>query len=89
MSDEVKWQSPSMEKKWKDGRGVMPLRAMTYYGKPWIDLRIMNMENTPPNFTRHGVRLTIEQAEELLPILREAIGEMKDEREETERKEGG
>jgi hypothetical protein len=89
MSDEVKWQSPSMEKKWKDGRGVMHLRAMTYYGKQWIDLRIMNMENTPPNFTRHGVRLTIEQAEELLPILREAIGEMKDEREETERKESG
>jgi|TARA_R110000824_G_scaffold173409_4_gene351456 hypothetical protein len=88
MSDEVKWRSPSMEGKWKDGKGLIHLRRIDYYGKKWIDIRIMNMSNTPPNFTRHGIRLTEQQAEELLPILRDTIGGMKDEREETERKKG-
>ena len=86
MSDEVKWQSPSMEGKRKDGKGVIHLRAIEYYGKDWIDMRVMNMSNTPPNFTRHGIRLTLEQAEEVLPILREMIATMKDKREEDERK---
>ena len=86
MSDEVKWQSPSMEGKWKDGKCVIHLRAIEYYGKDWIDMRVMNMSNTPPNFTRHGIRLTLEQAEEVLPILREMIATMKDKREEDERK---
>jgi hypothetical protein len=49
----------------------------------------MNMGNTPPNFTRHGVRLTEQQVEELIPILRELVSEMKDEREMNERKESG
>lgn len=86
MSDDVKWRSPSMEGKWKDNKGIIHLRSIEYYGKDWIDMRIMNMSNTPPNFTRHGIRLTLEQAEEVLPILREMIGAMKDKREEDERK---
>ena len=81
MSDDIKWQSPSMEGKWKDNKGI------DYYGKQWVDLRIMNMSNTPPNFTRHGVRLTEQQVEELIPILRELVSKMKDEREMNERKE--
>ena len=85
MSDEIKWQTPSMEGKWRDRKGVIHLRHVEYYGKDWVDLRIMNMHNTPPNFTRHGVRLTLEQAEELMPILRSLIGEMKDKRESDER----
>ena len=87
MSDEIKWQSPSMEGKWKDGKGVLNLRSIEYYGKNWIDLRIMNMSNTPPNFTRHGIRLTLEQAEQLLPIIRDMIADMKDERENNERED--
>jgi len=87
MGDEIKWQSPSMEGKWKDGKGVLNLRSIEYYGKNWIDLRIMNMSNTPPNFTRHGIRLTLEQAEELLPIMRDMITDMKDKRENNERKD--
>ena len=86
MSDEIKWQSPSMEGKWKDGKGVLNLRSIEYYGKNWIDLRIMNMSNTPPNFTRHGVRLNEQQLEELLPILRDMLVDMKNKREEDERK---
>ncbi len=89
MSDAIKWQSPSMEGKWKDNKGVLYLRGIDYYGKQWVDLRIMNMGNTPPNFTRHGVRLTEQQVEELIPILRELVSEMKDEREMNERKESG
>ena len=77
-----------MEGKWKDNKGVLYLRGIDYYGKQWVDLRIMNMSNTPPNFTRHGVRLTEQQVEELIPILRELVSEMKDEREMNERKEG-
>jgi predicted YcjX-like family ATPase len=76
-----------MEGKWKDNKGVLYLRGIDYYGKQWVDLRIMNMSNTPPNFTRHGVRLTEQQVEELIPILRELVSEMKDEREMNERKE--
>ena len=78
-----------MEGKWKDNKGVLYLRGIDYYGKQWVDLRIMNMSNTPPNFTRHGVRLTEQQVEELIPILRELVSEMKDEREMNERKESG
>ena len=76
-----------MEGKWKDNKGVLYLRGIDYYGKQWVDLRIMNMSNTPPNFTRHGVRLTEQQVEELIPILRELVSKMKDEREMNERKE--
>tara|TARA_R110002020_G_scaffold168349_4_gene357085 strand:- start:1635 stop:1907 length:273 start_codon:yes stop_codon:yes gene_type:complete len=86
MNEEVKWQSPSMEGKWKDNKGIIHLRSIEYYGKDWIDMRVMNMSNTPPNFTRHGIRLTLEQAEEVMPILREMIAAMKDKREEDERK---
>jgi hypothetical protein len=78
-----------MEGKWKDNKGVLYLRGIDYYGKQWVDLRIMNMSNTPPNFTRHGVRLTEQQVEELIPILRELASEMKDKREMNERKESG
>ena len=87
MSDEIKWQSPSMEGKWRDGKGILNLRHIEYYGKDWIDLRIMNVSNTPPNYTRHGIRLTLEQAEELLPIIRQMIADMKDKRESDERKD--
>ena len=79
MNEEVKWQSPSMEGKWKDNKGIIHLRSIEY-------MRVMNMSNTPPNFTRHGIRLTLEQAEEVMPILREMIAAMKDKREEDERK---
>ena len=85
MSNEVKWSSPSMEGKWKDKKGIVFLRSIDYYGKKWLDLRIMNTENTPPNFTRHGVRLTETQIEELIPVLRETLATMKDEREKDER----
>jgi len=89
MSNEVKWSSPSMEGKWKDKQGIVYLRSIEYYGKKWIDLRIMNMKNTPPNFTRHGVRLTESQLEEIIPVLRETLVIMKDEREKDERNESG
>jgi len=74
-----------MEGKWKDKKGIVYLRLIEYYGKKWLDLRIMNMKNTPPNFTRHGVRLTESQIEELIPVLREMLATMKDEREKDER----
>jgi hypothetical protein len=78
-----------MEGKWKDKQGIVYLRSIEYYGKKWIDLRIMNMKNTPPNFTRHGVRLTESQLEEIIPVLRETLVIMKDEREKDERNESG
>ena len=87
MSDDVKWRSPSMEGKWKDGRGLIHLRSIQYYGKRWIDLRIMNMENTPNNFTRHGIRINVEQAKELVPILRDLIEDIENKEEEDERKQ--
>mgnify|MGYP003139315948 FL=1 len=87
MSGEIKWSSPSMEGKWRDKQGIVYLRSIDYYGKRWLDIRIMNMKNTPPNFTRHGVRLTETQIEELIPILREELANMKDEREKHEREQ--
>ena len=74
-----------MEGKWKDKKGIVYLRSIDYYGKKWLDLRIMNTQNTPHNFTRHGVRLTETQVEELIPVLRETLATMKDEREKDER----
>ena len=87
MSGEIKWSSPSMEGKWRDKQGIVYLRSIDYYGKRWLDIRIMNMKNTPPNFTRHGVRLTETQIEEIIPILREELANMKDEREKHEREQ--
>lgn len=87
MSDEIVWRSPSMEGKWRNGRGILHLRMLEYYNRRWIDFRLMNMEKEPPTFTRHGIRLTLEQAEEMLPVLRQLIEQMKDKEEEDDRKE--
>ena len=88
MSKEIAWKSPSMEGKWKDGKGVIHMRHIEYYGKDWIDVRIMNMGNTPPNFTRHGVRVTLEQAKDMQLVLKELIASMQEKRERDERKSG-
>ena len=88
MSDEISWKSPSMEGKWKDNKGIIHLRSIEYYGKDCIDMRIMNISNTPPNFTRHGGRLTLTQAKEMLPVLKEMVTAMQEKREKDERKSG-
>jgi hypothetical protein len=88
MSDEIAWKSPSMEGKWKDNKGVIHLRSIEYYGKDWIDMRIMNMSKTPPHFTRHGVRLTLTQAKEMVVVLKEMVAAMQEKREKDERKSG-
>ena len=86
MSDEIAWKSPSLEGKWKDGKGIIHMRNIEYYGKQWIDIRIMNMGRVPPTFTRHGVRVSLEQAKEMESVLKELIANMQDKREENERK---
>jgi len=78
----------SAEGKWKDGKGHVVLSLVDYYKKQWIDLRIMN--TTRPEgqtqHTRHGVRLTLEQAEAMIPALERAILKGKEEREKNDRK---
>ena len=44
MSDErTLWRTSSMEGKWKDGKGDVRLAHIEYYGKHWLDLRILNV----------------------------------------------
>ncbi len=89
MSDErILWRTSSMEGKWKDGKGDVRLAHIEYYGKHWLDLRIINVHEGRNQHTRHGVRLTIEQAKEMLPRLVEAIQNIEDDVETAERKEG-
>ena len=56
MTEKVVWQSSSLEAKWKDGRGDVRLAHVNFYGKDWIDLRILR---DGKQHTRHGVRLSI------------------------------
>ena len=72
------WRTSSMEGKWKDGKGDVALRLVEYYDKIWLDLRIMNVKDGQNQHTKHGVRLTIEQAKEMLPRLAEAIDKAQD-----------
>tara|TARA_R110002020_G_scaffold172058_1_gene362209 strand:+ start:1425 stop:1688 length:264 start_codon:yes stop_codon:yes gene_type:complete len=79
------WRTSSMEGKWKDGKGDIALRIVEYYDNVWLDLRIMNVKEGQNQHTRHGVRLTIEQAKEMLPRLQEAIDKAQDMSEREER----
>jgi hypothetical protein len=78
----------SPEKKWKDGKGQIVLSQIEYYNVQWIDLRIMNTQRPQGQnqHTRHGVRMTLEQAEALIPALEQAILKGKEEREKSDRK---
>lgn len=87
MSEESMWRTASMEGKWKDGKGDVRLAYIDYYGKSWIDLRVINVTNGKNQHTRHGVRLTLEQAKEMLPRLIEAIEKCEDIEEQRSRKE--
>jgi len=69
------WRTSSMEGKWKDGKGDVRLAYVDYYGKTWVDFRVMNTTDGKNQHTRHGVRLTLQQAKEMLPRLLEAIDE--------------
>ena len=82
MTENTVWQSSSLEAKWKDGRGDVRLALVDFYGKNWIDLRILR---DGKQHTRHGVRLSIEQATELLPRLIEAIATAQDNEEKASR----
>ena len=73
MAEENIWRSASMEGKWKDGKGDVALRLIEYYGKVWFDLRIINVSSGKNQHTRHGVRLTLEQVQEILPRIQEAL----------------
>jgi|TARA_R100001015_G_C4483383_1_gene63206 hypothetical protein len=85
MTETGVWRSSSMEGKWKDGKGDVALRIVEYYGNVWLDLRIMNTTDGKNQHTRHGVRLTLEQAREMLPRLAEAIERAEDMREKKKR----
>jgi hypothetical protein len=85
--EKVVWRSSSMEGKWKDGAGDVRLASLEFYGKRWIDLRIINTRDGKNQHTRHGVRLTLSQAKQMLPRLVEAIAELEDAAEEAERSE--
>lgn len=88
MSGEVTvWRTASMEGKWKDGGGDVRLAYIDYYGRSWIDLRIMNTRDGKNQHTRHGVRLTLQQMKEMLPRLLEAIDECEAIEEARERKD--
>ena len=44
MGQETLWRSPSLEGKWKDGKGDIVVSRVDYYGKTWLDLRIVRVE---------------------------------------------
>ena len=51
MTENTVWQSSSLEAKWKDGRGDVRLAVVDFFGKTWIDLRILR---DGKQHTRHG-----------------------------------
>tara|TARA_R110002012_G_scaffold194939_2_gene363168 strand:- start:925 stop:1197 length:273 start_codon:yes stop_codon:yes gene_type:complete len=87
MSEKTVWRSASMEGKWKDGKGDVRLALVEFYGKVWLDWRVFNVTGEKEQVTRQGCRLTLEQAEEMLPRLIEAIEQGKQMKEQQERKE--
>jgi hypothetical protein len=87
MSEVTVWRTASMEGKWRDGKGDVRLAFIDYYGKSWIDLRIVNTSDGKNQHTRHGVRLTLQQMKEMLPRLLEAIEECEAIEEQRSRKE--
>jgi len=87
VSEITMWRTASMEGKWKDGKGDVRLAHIDYYGKTWIDLRVINTTDGKNQHTRHGVRLTLQQAKEMLPRLIEAIEECEAIEEARSRKE--
>ena len=84
MTEKVVWTSSSLEAKWKDGRGDVRLASVDFYGKQWIDLRILR---DGKQHTRHGVRLSIEQATEMLPRLIEVLAQAQADAEKAARKD--
>lgn len=87
MGEEHIWRSVSMEGKWKDGKGDVAVRRVDFYGKTWVDFRIMNVQDGKNQHTRHGVRLTVEQVKELIPRLVEFCSSHDDEMESLSRHE--
>ena len=65
MGQEVIWRSPSLEGKWKDGRGDIVVSRVDYFDMTWLDLRIVRIEDGVNQHTRQGLRLTYEQLKEL------------------------
>ena len=45
MGQETLWRSPSLEGKWKDGKGDIVVSRVDYFGKTWLDLRIVRVED--------------------------------------------
>ena len=89
MDDIVAWRSPCLEHNWRDGKGMVFLRGIEYYKRHWVDIRILNQEKIPGTWTKHWLRLTVEQGRELLPALQQLIEEMQDEEERKQRRESG
>ena len=85
MGEEHIWRSPSLEGKWKDGKGDVAVRRVDYYDKTWLDFRIMNIQEGKNQHTRHGVRMSIEQVKEMLPRLIDFVKEHEDQKEQQER----
>jgi len=81
------WRDVSLEGKWKDGKGHVVLSRVDWYGIKWLDLRIMNMHRAEgqTQHTKHGLRLTVKQVKELLPVLVQIVDEIESEDEKDER----
>lgn len=86
MGQETLWRSPSLEGKWKDGKGDIVVSRVDYYGKTWLDLRIVRVEDGKYQHTRNGLRLTYEQLKEFIPRCVEFISQYEDEQEAKTRK---
>ena len=86
MGQEVIWRSPSLEGKWKDGRGDIVVSRVDYFDMTWLDLRIVRIEDGVNPHTRQGLRLTYEQLKELMPRCVEFINQYEDEQETKARK---
>ena len=79
------WRTPSLEGKWKDGKGHLVLSVVPYYHRVWVDMRLHNMEREGTTHTKHGFRVSIEQAEIMLGQLAVAIDKAKEEEEKNKR----
>lgn len=85
VSEKILWRTSSLEKKWADGKGDVRLAVVEYFDKTWIDLRIINVTDGKNQHTRQAVRLSLEQAQEMLPRLIEGIEAAQDAIEKKER----
>jgi len=84
----VYWEDDAKVQKYAAGKGKYRAAWVRWMGRDWVDLRLLkrNIDGYEPS--RNGVRLTVKQMRELLPILVEMLDHIDSQQEEEARETG-